>query len=166
MKFDNLNNEEGDKNKLIHNRIKFSNKKNLIKGINNNNLNITNINQKDNICSLKYFNSFISKKDKIELHDNLANNNKSLKKNKKYYHDKIIEENPRKSQESDEEIIKLKKLSIVIDSRKKSKKKLIDSPDNRRVYRYSNFTMNTNIANNSNRFSNEKNNRKNKRMKE
>ena len=165
MKFDNLNNEEGDK-KHIYNKLKFNNKKSVIKN-NNMNLNISNNNPKKN--SLKYFNSFVSKKDKIELHDNLANNYKSLQKIKKFGREPIRKENSRKSQDNGEEIIKLKKLSLVVDSRKKSKKKLIDSPD-RRVYRYSNFTNyfnnTTNVTNTSNRLSNEKNNKKNKKIKE
>ena len=165
MKFDNLNNEEGDK-KYIYNKLKFNNKKSVIK-TNNMNLNISNNNPKK--YSLKYFNSFGSKKDKIELRDNLANNNKSLQKIKKSSHEPIKKENSRKSQDNREEIIKLKKLSLVVDSGKKSKKKLIDSPD-RRVYRYSNFTNyfnnTTNVTNTSNRLSNEKNNKKNKKIKE
>ena len=156
MKIDNANNDEGDKNKLKYNKLKFHHKKILNKNVNLN-LNMTTNNIENENNKFKYFNSINIKKDKVELHDNL---NRSSKKFKNYEQKK---ENSKKNEENNEEIIKLKKLSIVLDSRKKSKKKLIESPD-RRVYRYSNFTnYNTTVTNDR---TNKSFAKKNKRSKE
>ena len=150
-KNDAFNNNDDDKNKLKY--IKLKNKKSI-----NKNLSIIN-NNRNNDGGFVYFNNLNIKKDKVELHDNLKNKTSS-KKLKKY--EQMRKENTEKNEENNEEIIKLKKFSFMLDYPKKSKRKLIDSPDNKRIHRVSNFTnyKTTDVTNSKNQITYDNNNNK------